>query len=135
GPNARDPGLYYVVITTPFGIITNYVATVEVKIPFSLVGLPDRLPDDIFYLQFLELPEIPSRCNQHPISSVGQILLLELCPVTPSPSVIQTPGSTLSGSIASFPIRPLLSLWLGDHHNSHSRRAVAYELSWTVGQP
>src|SRR5436309_13902585 len=28
-PNARDAGLYYAVTTTPFGIITNYVATVE----------------------------------------------------------------------------------------------------------
>ena len=49
----------YVVITTPFGIITNYVATVEVKIPFSLVGLPDRLPDGIFDLQVSGTPGDP----------------------------------------------------------------------------
>ena len=59
GPNARDSGLYFVVITTPFGIITNYVATVEVKIPFSLVGLPDRLPDGIFDLQLFGTPGDP----------------------------------------------------------------------------
>ena len=64
--------------------------------------------------KYLELPEIPSRCNQHPISSVGQILLLELCLVTPSPSVIQTPGSTLSGSIVFFPIHPPLKPWRGN---------------------
>ena len=29
-PNPLDAGLYYVVITTPLGIITNYVAAVEV---------------------------------------------------------------------------------------------------------
>src|SRR5438093_2852428 len=56
GPNPRDAGLYYVVITTPFGIITNYVATVEVKIPFSLVGLPDRLPDGSFEVQVYGTP-------------------------------------------------------------------------------
>ena len=71
GPNARDSGLYYVVITTPFGIITNYVATVEVKIPFSLVGLPIAYLTASLTCKYLELPEIPSRCNQHPISSVG----------------------------------------------------------------
>ena len=59
GPTARDAGLYYVVITTPFGIITNYVATVEVKIPFSLVGLPGRLPDGIFDLQVSGTPGDP----------------------------------------------------------------------------
>ena len=59
GPNARDSGLYYVVITTPFGIITNYGATVEVKIPFRLVGLPDRLPDSIFDLQVSGTPGDP----------------------------------------------------------------------------
>ena len=59
GPNARDAGLYYVVITTPFGIITNYVATVEVKNPFSLVGLPDRLPEGIFDLQVFNTPGDP----------------------------------------------------------------------------
>jgi len=31
---SRDAGLYYVVITTPFGTVTNYVATVEVRIPY-----------------------------------------------------------------------------------------------------
>src|SRR5437773_11784802 len=56
GPNPRDAGLYYAVITTPFGIITNYVATVEVKIPLSLVGLPDRFPDAIFDLQVSGTP-------------------------------------------------------------------------------
>ena len=59
GPNAGDAGLYYVVITTPFGIITNYVATVEVKNPFSLVGLPDRLPEGIFDLQVFGTPGDP----------------------------------------------------------------------------
>ena len=59
GPSAGDAGLYYVVITTPFGIITNYVATVEVKNPFSLVGLPDRLPDGIFDLQVFGTPGDP----------------------------------------------------------------------------
>ena len=58
-PKAGDAGLYYVVITTPFGVITNYVATVEVKIPFSLVGLPDRLPDGIFDLQLFGTPGDP----------------------------------------------------------------------------
>ena len=59
GPNAGDAGLYYVVITTPFGIITNYVATVEVKNPFSLVGLPYRLPEGIFDLQVFGTPGDP----------------------------------------------------------------------------
>jgi len=58
-PSARDAGLYYVVITTPFSIITNYVATVEVKVPFSLVGLPDRLSDGIFDLQVSGTPGDP----------------------------------------------------------------------------
>jgi hypothetical protein len=59
GPSVRDAGLYYVVITTPFGVITDYVATVEVKIPFSLVGLPDRLPAGIFDLQVSGTPGDP----------------------------------------------------------------------------
>src|SRR5437660_3483146 len=59
--------------------------------------------------KFLELPEILSSCSPHLISSVGQIFLSELCPVTPSRSAIQTPGSTLSGSIVFLPIRPHLS--------------------------
>ena len=71
GPNARDSGLYYVVITTPFGIITNYVATVEVKIPFSLVGLPIAYLTASLTCKYLELPEILSPSNPHPISSVG----------------------------------------------------------------
>ena len=59
GATPGDAGLYYVAITTPFGIITNYVATVEVKIPFSLVGLPDLLPDGIFDLQLFGTPGDP----------------------------------------------------------------------------
>src|SRR5207253_3887110 len=55
--------------------------------------------------KYLELPEILLTCNRHLICSAGQILSSELCPVTPSPSVIQTPGSTLSGSIASPRLR------------------------------
>src|SRR5437773_9907009 len=66
GPNPRDAGLYYVVITTPFGIITNYVATVEVKIPFSLVGLPDRLPDGVFDLQAFGTPGDPFALQSTP---------------------------------------------------------------------
>ena len=66
GPNARDSGLYYVVITTPFGIITNYVATVEAKIPFSLLGLPDRLPDGIFDLQVSGPPGDPFTLQSTP---------------------------------------------------------------------
>ena len=66
GPNARDAGLYYVVITTPFGVITNYVATVEVKIPFSLVALPDRLPDGIFDLQVFGTPGDPFTMQSTP---------------------------------------------------------------------
>ena len=58
-PTARDAGLYYAVITTPFGIITNYVATVEVRIPFSLVGLADRLSDGIFDVQVSGTPGEP----------------------------------------------------------------------------
>jgi len=54
------------VITTPFGIITNYVATVEVKIPFSLVGLPDRLPDGIFDLQVSGTPGDPFTIQSTP---------------------------------------------------------------------
>ena len=65
-PTARDAGLYYVVITTPFGIITNYVATVEVKIPFSLVGLPGRLPDGIFDLQLSGTPGDPFALQSTP---------------------------------------------------------------------
>ena len=59
GLNAGDAGLYYVVITTPFGTVTNYIATLEVKIPFSLVGLPSRLPDGIFELQVSGTPGNP----------------------------------------------------------------------------
>jgi hypothetical protein len=40
-------------------IVTNYVATVEVKIPFSLVRLPDRFPDGIFDLQISGTPGDP----------------------------------------------------------------------------
>ena len=54
------------VITTPFGIITNYVATVEVRIPFSLVGLPDRLPDGIFDLQLSGTPGDPFTMQSTP---------------------------------------------------------------------
>ena len=66
GPNPGDAGLYYVVITTPFGVITNYVATVEVRIPFSLVGLPDRLPDGIFDLQISGTPGDPFALQSTP---------------------------------------------------------------------
>jgi len=66
GPSARDAGLYYAVITTPFGIVTNYVATLEVRIPFSLVGLPDRLPDGIFDLQVSGTPGDPFALQSTP---------------------------------------------------------------------
>src|SRR2546425_213813 len=45
--------------TTPFGTVANYVATVEVKIPFSLVGLPGRLPGGIFDLKVFGTPAEP----------------------------------------------------------------------------
>ena len=48
------------------GIITNYVATVEVKIPFSLVGLPDRLPDGVFDLQAFGTPGDPFALQSTP---------------------------------------------------------------------
>ncbi|PYJ85715.1 MAG: hypothetical protein DME22_08095 [Verrucomicrobia bacterium] len=66
GLNAGDAGLYYVVITTPFGTVTNYVATLEVKIPFSLVGLPGRLPDGIFELQVSGTPGEPFAMQSTP---------------------------------------------------------------------
>ncbi len=66
GPSAGDAGLYYAVIITPFGIVTNYVATVEVKIPFSLVGLPDRLPEGIFDLQVSGTPGDPFALQSTP---------------------------------------------------------------------
>jgi len=47
------------VITTPFGFITNYVATVEVKISFGLLELPGGLPDCIFDLHVSGTPGDP----------------------------------------------------------------------------
>src|SRR5437660_11815895 len=64
--NAGDAGLYYVVITTPFGTVTNYIATLEVKIPFSLVGLPGRLSDGIFDLQVSGTPAEPYALQSTP---------------------------------------------------------------------
>jgi len=64
--HSRDAGLYYVVITTPFGIVTNYVATVEVRIPFTLVGLPDRLTGGIFDLQVSGTPGEPFALQSTP---------------------------------------------------------------------
>ena len=80
GPNARDAGLYYVVITTPFGIVTNYVATVEVKIPFSLVGLPDRLPDGIFDLQLSGTPGDPFALQSTPDLFDWSVLVVGILP-------------------------------------------------------
>ena len=91
------------VITTPFGTVTNYIATLEVKIPFSLVGLPGRLPQGIFDLQVSGTPAEP--CRPLPIFLVGQTLLLGLCPATPSRSATQTPGLILSVFIASPRLR------------------------------
>ena len=53
-------------ITTPFGIVTNYVATLQVKVPFSLVGLPDRLPVGIFDLQVFGTPGDPFALQSTP---------------------------------------------------------------------
>src|SRR6185503_4668688 len=66
GPHAGDAGLYYVVITTPFGTVTNYVATVEVKIPFSLVGSLGRLSDGIFELRVSGTPGDPFAMQSTP---------------------------------------------------------------------
>src|SRR5207245_4627836 len=85
GPNARDAALYYLVITTPFGVITNYVATVEVRIPFSLVGLPDRLPDGIFDLQISGTPGDPFALQSTP----------DLCDWTDL-AVVTLPGYTIT---------------------------------------
>ena len=65
-PDAGDAGLYYVVITTAFGTLRNYVATLEVKIPFSLVGLPGRLADGIFDLQLSGTPQEPYAMQSTP---------------------------------------------------------------------
>ena len=53
--NTQDRPLHR---TDPF-TVTNYIATLEVKIPFSLVGLPGRLPDGIFDLQVSGTPAEP----------------------------------------------------------------------------
>jgi hypothetical protein len=77
----------------------------EVKIPFSLVGLPDRLHDGIFDLQVSGTPGDPFALQSTPDLFNWTDLAVGTLPGYPSRSVTQTPGSTLSGSIASPRLR------------------------------